>query len=343
MAEPRLEIKESDQRYARVVVEALERGSGTTLGNSLRRVLLSSLPGAAVTWMRIDGLQHEFTTIPHVKEDATEFLLNVKSIRLRSLSQRPGTLVLEAQGDKEATAGDIKPSADFEVVNPELHLATLDSADAMLSVEFNIEIGKGYVPADSGRGLPIGTIPVDAIFTPIRRANYSVEPIIVGQESNLERLTLEVWTDGTISGVEAISQAADIMTRQLAMFRELATVSAREGQKTSLRMSILPEKYDMSLEQLGLSTRTLNCLRRGGMSTVGDLLERSQDGLPMLPNFGEKSREEVLRALEELGINIPRHEAPESGAPEVDTEEPTTRTAEAQGSTERYETQHSES
>ncbi|MBI2857278.1 MAG: DNA-directed RNA polymerase subunit alpha, partial [Chloroflexi bacterium] len=165
MVEPKLQIQESNARYARVTAEPLERGSGTTLGNALRRVLLSSLPGAAITWMRIEGLQHEFTTIPHAKEDATDFLLNVKAIRLRSLSQRPGTLMLEVEGEKDVTAGDIKPSSDYEVVNPDLHLLTLDSEDARLSVEFNVDIGKGYVPADSGRGLPLGTVPVDAVYT----------------------------------------------------------------------------------------------------------------------------------------------------------------------------------
>jgi len=223
-------------------------------------------------------------------------------------------MTLEMDGETEVKAGDIRPSADFEIVNPDLHLATLDSTDAKLSVEFNVELGKGYVPADSGKGLPIGTIPVDAIFSPVRRVNYVVEPIIVGQEGNLERLTLEVWTDGTISGIEAISQSAEGLTRQLGMFRVLALVPG-EGQKSSLRLSMPPEKYEMPLEQLGLSTRTLNCLRRAGMSTVGELLERSQEGLPMLPNFGEKSREEVLRALQEIDISIPRPEGEQAPEP----------------------------
>lgn len=326
MAEPKLTIQTSDQGYARVVVEPLDSGSGTTLGNALRRVLLSSLPGAAITWMRIQGLQHEFTTVPHVREDATEFLLNVKGVRLRTLSQRPGIMTLEVDGEKEVKAGDIRPSADFEIVNPDLHLATLDSTDATLSVEFNVELGKGYVPADSGKGLPIGTIPVDAVFSPVRRVNYALEPIIVGQEGNLERLTLEVWTDGTVSGIEAISQSAEILTRQLGMFRVLALVPG-EGQKSSLRLSMPPEKYEMPLEQLGLSTRTLNCLRRAGMSTVGELLERSQEGLPMLPNFGEKSREEVLRALKEIDIDVPRREGEQ--APETSEEQEAVLTEEA--------------
>ncbi|MDO8472282.1 MAG: DNA-directed RNA polymerase subunit alpha [Dehalococcoidia bacterium] len=321
MAESQLEIQASENNYARVSVEPLERGSGITMGNALRRVLLNSLSGAAVTWMKIEGLQHEFSTIAHVKEDAMEFLLNVKALRLRSLSQRPGMLTIEVQGARAVTAGDIKPSADFEVVNPELHLATLDSSDAKLIAEFNIEIGKGYVPAETGKGLPIGVIPVDAIFTPMKRVNYTVDPIIVGQEGNLERLVVEVWTDGTITGVEAISQAADILTRQLSMFRDLARASVREGKKTTLRMSIPPEQYDMPLEQMGLSTRTLNCLRRGGMSTVGELLERSQDGLPNLPNFGEKSREEVLQALEGKGIHIAAAEG-EGDAKQESVEEP---------------------
>lgn len=304
MAEPQLEIQASDNSYARVSVEPLEKGSGITIGNALRRVLLNSLPGAAVTWMKIEGLQHEFSTIPHVKEDAMELLLNVKALRLKSLSQRPGMLTVDVQGARELCAGDIKASADFEVVNPELHLATLDSSEARVVAEFNVEIGRGYVPAETGKGLPIGVIPVDAIYTPMKRVNYTVDPIVVGQEGNFERLVLEVWTDGTIGGIEAISQAAEILTRQLAMFRDLAKVSVREGKKTSLRMSVPPEQYDMPLEQMGLSTRTLNCLRRGGMSTVGELLERSQEGLPNLPNFGQKSREEVLKALEEMGIHI---------------------------------------
>ncbi|MBI2859534.1 MAG: DNA-directed RNA polymerase subunit alpha [Chloroflexi bacterium] len=319
MAEPQLEIQASESIYARVVASPLEKGSGITLGNALRRVLLNSLPGAAVTWMKIEGLHHEFSTIPNVKEDAMEFLLNVKSLRLRSLSQRPGTLSIEVLGSREITAADIRPSADFEVVNPGLHLATLDLDEGRFSAEFNVEIGKGYVPADSGKGLPIGVIPVDAIYTPTKRVNYSVEQIIVAQEGNLEKLILEVWTDGTVSGVEAISQAADILTRQLAMFRDLARASVREGKKSSLRMAVLPEQYDMALEQVGLSTRTLNCLRRGGMSTVGELLERSQDGLPNLPNFGQKSREEVLRALESMGVHIPSGDG-EAGPENVEGE-----------------------
>jgi len=337
MAEPQLEIQLSEPNYARVVAGPLEKGIGITLGNALRRVLLNSLPGAAVTWMKIEGLHHEFSTIANVKEDAMEFLLNIKSLRLRSLSQRPGTLTIDVQGARNVTGADIKPSADFEVVNPTLHLATLDSSDASFNAEFNIEIGKGYVPAESGKGLPIGVIPVDAIFTPMKRVNYSVEPITVAQEGNMERLLLEVWTDGTISGVEAISQAADILTRQLGMFRDLVRVSAREGKKTSLRLAVLPEQYEMPLEEVGLSTRTLNCLRRGGMSTVGELLERSQEGLPNLPNFGQKSREEVLGALEAMGVHIPSGEggaAPGSeGEESVDHEEPVIRKGE-----ESYET-----
>jgi DNA-directed RNA polymerase subunit alpha len=305
MADPKLEILSSDDRYAHISVEPLEKGSGITLGNALRRVLLSSLPGAAITWMKIEGLQHEFTTIPYTKEDATEFLLNVKAIRLRPLSQRAGRLVLEVGGKRDVTAGDIAPSADFEIVNPELHLITLDSKEASLSVEFNVDIGKGFVPAGSSRGLPIGVIPVDAIFTPVQRVNHLVEPVMMGQEGTLERLTLEVWTDGTITGVEAISHSAEMLTRQLAIFRELARTTKMEAKKASLRLAISSEQYDMPIEQLGLSTRTQNCLRRGGIGTVGELLESSDDGLPSLPNFGQKSKDEVLKALEGLGVSIP--------------------------------------
>ncbi len=216
---PNIEVEEEGEGYARLVAEPVEAGFGVTLGNALRRVLLSSLPGAAVTSVRIEEVQHEFSTIPHMKEDTTEFLLNVKEIRLRALSDRPAKLYLEGLGEGRVLAGDIQMTADYEIVNPELHLATLDSADARLTVEFNVETGRGCVPA--GRqtdGMPIGVIPVDAIFSPVRRVNFAVERTRVGQVTNYDRLALEVWTDGTVTGVEAVSQAADILLGQFALF-----------------------------------------------------------------------------------------------------------------------------
>lgn len=304
LALPKVECVESTEKYGRFVAEPLERGFGITLGNSLRRVLLSSLPGAAVTWVVIEGIQHEFSTIPHVKEDTIDFLLNVKAIRLRPLSQRAGRLRLEVEGAGEVCAGDIKPSADFEIVNPELHLATLDSDEARLSVEFNVEVGRGYVPATSSDGLPVGAIPIDAIFTPVRRVNYSVEPSSLREGSKQEKLILEVWTDGALSPVEAVTQGATILVEQFSCFRELAKAVALEGAEISWQRLLPPEQYLMPLDQLGLSTHTYNSLRRGGVTTLGQILERGMDGLCALAGFGAKSREEVEAALKQLGLPV---------------------------------------
>ena len=200
-----LEEEESDETFGRVVAEPLEAGFGITIGNALRRSLLSALPGTAITAVRIDGVEHEFTTVPNMKEDIVEFLLNVKDIRIRSLTDRPGKMYLEASGEGEVTASQIQQTADYEIVNPELHLATLESSEARLSVEFTVEPGRGYVPAGTSEGLAIGVIPVDAIFSPVRRVNYRVEHTRVGQVTNFDRLVLEVWTDGTMNPTDAVS------------------------------------------------------------------------------------------------------------------------------------------
>ncbi|HEX76502.1 MAG TPA: DNA-directed RNA polymerase subunit alpha [Dehalococcoidia bacterium] len=299
---PKVECVESTETYGRFIAEPLERGFGVTLGNSLRRVLLSSLPGAAITWVKIEGIQHEFSTIPHVKEDTIDFLLNVKALRLHPLSQRSGKLSLEVEGEGEVCAADIKSSADFEIANPELHLATLDSPEAKLYVEFNVEFGKGYVPASSSDGLPIGVIPVDAIFTPVRKANYSVEPSRLGGESSQEKLLLEVWTDGTLSPTEAVSQSAAILMEQFSYFRELARTLAEEGEGLAWQRLIPPEQYNMPLDQLNLSTHTYNSLRRGSVTTLGQILEKGIEGLCSLAGFGAKSREEVETALKSLDL-----------------------------------------
>ncbi len=304
---PQIECQESTEKYGRFVAEPLEKGFGTTLGNALRRVLLSSLPGAAVTWVRIEGAQHEFATIPHMKEDVIEFLLNVKALRLRLLTSRSGRLTLEVSGEGRVLAGDIQPSADFEVVNPELHLATLDSSEAKLMVEFNVEQGRGYVPAGQEDELPIGVIPVDAIFTPIRRVNYAVEPARVGQET--ERLILEVWTDGTIAPMEAVSQAAKILIEQFQLFYELARLPQRVGEQMP-RLLIPLEQYNIPIEQLTLSVRTFNCLKRAGITKVGELVERGEQELLTIRNFGQKALEEVREQLKALGL------APEPGVGE---------------------------
>jgi DNA-directed RNA polymerase subunit alpha len=302
LALPKVECVESTETYGRFIAEPVERGFGVTLGNALRRVLLSALPGAAVTWAMIEGVQHEFSTIPHVKEDTIDFLLNVKAIRLRHLAQRSGKLRLEAEGEGQIKAGDIQPSADFEIVNPDLYLATLDAPTAKLGVEFNVEIGRGYVPAGSSDSLTIGAIPIDAIFTPVRKVNYSIETSSQREGTSQEKLILEVWTDRTISPLEAVSQSAAILIEQFGCFRELAKAITQEGAEIAWQRLIPPEQYLMPLDQLNLSTHTYNSLRRGGVTTLGQILEKGLDGLCALAGFGAKSKEEVEAALIRLDL-----------------------------------------
>jgi DNA-directed RNA polymerase subunit alpha len=257
-------------------------------------MLLSSLYGAAVTWVKIEGIQHEFSPIPYVKEDAMEFLLNIRQLRLYALSHQPGQLTLEVEGEGKICAGDIKPSTDFRIANPELYLAALDSPKARLYVELNVELGKGYVPAKSTDGLPAGALAIDAVFTPVRKVNFSVESIRPGQEASPERLTLEIWTDATIPPWEALSQSATILINQFSSFRELEVPMAED-------LGVLPEQYDTPLEELNLSTRSYNSLKRAGILTLGQLIEKGRDGLPPLPGLGEKSRAEVEELLAKPG------------------------------------------
>ena len=304
LAVAKIECVESKDNFGRFRAEPLEKGLGVTLGNALRRVLFGYLPGAAVTRVKIEGIQHEFSTIPLVKEDVTEFLLNVKALRLTSLSGQPGKLILEVEGEGRVCAADIKPSADFEIANPELYLATLDSPEAKLCVEFDIELGEGYREAESSDNLPIGVIPVDAIFTPVRKVNFTVEPIHISREISQERLELEVWLDGTISPVDAISHSAKILVEQLSPFIDYARISRMEVEKQFIRASIPDEKYDMPVEQLDLSVRTMNCLRRGGVTTVGELISKGEKGLLSLHSFGQKSKQEVEERLKALGLSL---------------------------------------
>jgi len=320
---------ESRDNYGKFLAEPLEKGFGVTLGNSLRRVLLGYLPGAAVTRVKIEGIHHEFSTIPHVKEDTTEFLLNVKTLRLKSLSGQPGKLILEVEGARQITAADIKPSVNFEIANPELYLATLDSAEARLYVELDVELGTGYQEAVSSDNLPIDTIPIDSVFTPMQKVNFTVEPTHIGQKFSRERLFLEIWTDGTVSPLDALSQAADILMKQLTPFAEYAEVSQLEMEKEAFRMSIPEEKYNMLVEQLDLSVRTINCLRRASITTVGELISREEKDLLRLRNFGQKSLEEINERMESLGLLLSAQvsEPTEPGAeeepapPEEETDE----------------------
>jgi len=313
MITPKIEVVESTSHYAKVVVEPLESGFGTTLGNALRRVLLSALPGAAITTVRIEQVQHEFSTIPHVREDTLDFLLNVKAIRLKALSDRPAKLYLDVSGERTVTAGDIQCPPDYEIVNPDLYLATLDSPEARLTVEFTVEQGRGWRPAGHGDGLPIGVIPVDAIFTPVHKANFTVERSRVGQLTTYDRLTVEAWTDGTISGVEAIGKSAEILIQHFTLFSRLAqpTPTPKEkrlGLATGIELD--PERYNTPIDELGLSMRAYNCLKRSGIMTVGQLLERTEEELMSLRNFGRRSYEELKERLIALGFLPPEKPAP---------------------------------
>ncbi len=304
------EIKcvESEHNFGRFLAEPLERGFGVTLGNAMRRVLLAYLPGAAVTQVRIEGSEgpilHEFAPIPLVKEDVIEFLLNIKALRLTPLSNQPGKLILEAEGEGRICAADIKPSADFEVANPELYLATLDSPESKLYAEFDVELGVGYKQAEPGDNMTVGTILMDAIFAPVRKVNFTIEPIHVGWETSRERLILEVWTNDTISPIDAVSRGANILVEQLSPFVNYVKISEMKAEEELVHPAIPEEQYNMSVEQLDLSVRTLNCLRRGGITTVGELISKKEKDLLALRNFGQKSKREIVERLEELGLSL---------------------------------------
>jgi len=316
LAIPSIKCVDSRDNFGRFLAEPLEKGFGVTLGNTLRRVLLGYLPGAAVTRVKIEGIQHEFSTIPYVKEDTTEFLLNVKALRLKPVTGRPGRLILEVEGEGQVCAADIEPSADFEIANPELYLATLDSPEARLHVEFDAELGEGYKKAESSDNLPVGTIPLDAIFTPIRKVNFTTESIHMGRETSRERLNLEVWTDGTISPTDAISQAAGILVEQLSPFVDYPQVSQMKAEEKLARLSIPDEKYNMPVEQLDLSVRTMNCLRRAGITTVGELISKGEKELLGLRNFGQKSNQELEARLNPLGLSLKPQAKEEIAQPE---------------------------
>lgn len=307
-----IKIEESGETYGRFVAEPLERGWGVTLGNPLRRALLSSLPGVAITWVKIEGILHEYSTIDHMREEVGEFLLNVKGIRLRALSDRSGRLRLDVEGEGEVRAGDIMATSAFEIVNPERHLATLDSSSARLSAEFNVEQGSGYVPAAHDEGLPIGVLPVDSIFTPVRKANFRTERTRIGQRSDLERLVLEVWTDRTITPLEATRQAANQLIEKFYLF---STLELREGDDEigAFPPGVSHEVYNALIESLDLSARTLNCLKRANINRVGEVLAMSKEDLYGIRNFGQKSLTELYRALAVQGIRTGEDEEDDTG------------------------------
>ena len=304
---PAVREVESGTDYGKFEIEPLEPGFGTTLGNSLRRVLLSSLPGAAITSVSIDGVAHEFSAIPHVKEDVTEVLLNIKEINVISHSNDPVRISLDVRGPKDVVAGDIETSSDVEIRNPQQHIATLDSPKGQLRIDLMVERGKGYVPAERGKkeGQPIGVIRLDSIFTPVRKANFSVEKTRVGQETERDRLIVEVWTDGTLAPVEAVSQAASLFTEHLDLFVRFGD-NLEAPQTRQTRGNDLPSRLaDVPIEDLELSVRALNCLKANDITKVGQLVAMKQEELLTLRNFGQKSLEEIREKLVERGFVTP--------------------------------------
>ncbi|MDO8531957.1 MAG: DNA-directed RNA polymerase subunit alpha [Dehalococcoidia bacterium] len=310
--QPKIGCVEQGETYSRFVAEPLERGFGVTLGNALRRVLLGCLPGAAIRGIKIEGVQHEYSSLPFMKEDLTDLLLNVKAIRLRPISNKPATLYLNVQREGEVTAADIEPSSDYQVVNPEEHLATLDSQDARLAIEFYVEPGKGYVPATHVTGMPIGNLPVDAIFSPVRKANFTVEHTRVGQVTDYDRLVLEIWTDGTITPMEALRQAAQALVDQFFLFTNFGKALERGPDQKPLALTIPAEVYNTLIEKLGLSARTLNCLKRNNTNKVGEVLEKSREELLSMRNFGEKSLDELYDRLRSMGLLSPEEKPADS-------------------------------
>lgn len=312
MEKPRIECveKDSDTNYGKFVIEPLERGYGTTLGNSLRRVLLSSLPGAAVSSIKIEGVLHEFSTIPNVLEDTTEIILNIKKLILKYDGNERKLIRLEQRGKKNVTAADISQDAEVEILNPDLHIATLDE-DAVMEMEMTVERGRGYVSADQQPYKTeeiVGLIPIDSIYTPVNRVNYTVDNARVGKRTDYDSLTLEVWTNGSITPEEAISLSAKIIIEYLTLFTEI--------NDTYKEVEILVEKeeekkdkvLEISIEELELSVRASNGLKRANINTVGDLIEKTREEMSKIRNLGQKSLEEIERKLKELNLSFKKPE-----------------------------------
>jgi len=294
-----------DESYGKFVVEPLERGYGTTLGNSLRRVLLSSLPGTAVTSIKIAGVLHEYSTIPGVKEDVTQIVLNVKSIIARLHSQEAKTVYIDMSGECNVTAGDIKADGEVEILNPDLHIATL-GPDAKLSMELTLSHGRGYVSAEKNKAphAPIGTIPIDSIYSPVRKVNYTVENTRVGNVTDYDKLTLEVWTNATIAAREAVSWSAKILNDHLALFIDLSEQTANKSTVVEKNETQNDKNLEMTIEELDLSVRSFNCLKRANINTVEDLISKTEEDMMKVRNLGRKSLEEVINKLAMMGLSL---------------------------------------
>ena len=307
----RIEYAELSETYGKFVVEPLERGFGVTLGNALRRTLLSAIPGAAVTSVKIEGVLHEFSTIPGVVEDVTQVILNLKELTLRLHTDKPKLLRLEARGKKAVTGSDIIEDAEVDVLNPEMPIATLDKKDAKLAMELVVERGKGYVPAERHRKSEhvIGVIPVDSIFSPIQKVNYVVEDTRGGQNAEMDRLVLEVWSDGSLRPEEAVQEAARILIDSFKLFAGMGEESEAFGGLEPGADAQMAKLYAMPVEELDLSVRPYNCLKRAGINTVGDLMQRTEEEIVSVKNFGRKSLDEVRDKLTALGLSLKRREA----------------------------------
>ena len=308
---PRIETEEltADGSYGRFVVEPLERGYGTTLGNSLRRVLLSSLPGVAATAVKFDGVVHEFSTIDGVKEDVTEIVLNLKGLTAKIHGDGPKVVYVEAEGPCEVTAADIKADSEVEILNPDMHIATL-SENAHFFMELTLDKGRGYVPADRNKQDTnvIGVIPMDSIYTPVNKVNYTVDNTRVGQITDFDKLTLEVWTNGTISAEDAVSLAAKIITEHLNLFVNLSAEGAGADIMVEKGDSGKEKVLEMTIEELDLSVRSFNCLKRAGINNVEDLINKTEDDMMKVRNLGRKSLEEVINKLATLGFTLKKEE-----------------------------------
>ena len=308
---PRIESneKDGDISYGKYVVEPLEHGYGTTLGNALRRILLSSLPGTAVTTIKIAGVQHEFSTIPGVKEDVTQIVLNVKGITAKLHSPGTKRVYIQASGEGEVTAGDIKADGEVEILNPELHIATL-SADATLNMELTLSHGRGYVPADRNKPEQtiIGVIPVDSLYSPVNRVNYTVENTRVGNMTDYDKLTLEVWTDGSISARDAVSLGAKILCDHLVLFTDLSDTVGTRSTVVEKPETQRDKVLEMTIEELDLSVRSFNCLKRANINTVEDLISKTEDEMMKVRNLGRKSLEEVINKLNMMGLSLAKEE-----------------------------------
>ena len=308
---PRIECIENvgEETYGKYVVEPLERGYGTTIGNSLRRILLSSLPGTAVTTVKIAGVQHEFSTIPGVKEDVTQIVLNIKGIIAKLYSEGVKTVYIEASGEGVVTAGDIKADSDVEILNPEHHIATL-GPDATLNMELTLSQGRGYVTADRNKNAQtvIGVIPVDSVYTPVRKVNYTVENTRVGDATDYDKLTLEVWTNGTISARDAVSLGARILLDHFTLFTDLSETMGSKSTVVEKSETQRDKVLELTIEELDLSVRSFNCLKRANINTVEDLISKTEDEMMKVRNLGRKSLEEVINKLAMMGLSLASEE-----------------------------------